>query len=110
VLSPFDPLVRDRDRALRLFDFDYRIEVFVPEAKRRWGYYVFPLLEGDRFVGRIDMRAERGTGTLAVRRLWWEPGIRATRGRLGRLEAELARVARFAGCDRVRFDEHPGAR
>ncbi|MEZ5858646.1 MAG: crosslink repair DNA glycosylase YcaQ family protein [Geminicoccaceae bacterium] len=109
VLSPFDPLVRDRDRALRLFDFDYRIEVFVPEAKRRWGYYVFPLLEGDRFVGRIDMRAERGTGTLAVRRLWWEPGIRATRGRLGRLEAELARVARFAGCDRVRFDEHPGA-
>ena len=107
VLSPFDPLIRDRDRALRLFGFDYRIEVFVPEAQRRWGYYVFPLLEGDRLVGRIDMRAERGAGTLAVRSLWWEPGIRPTSGRLGRLEAELARLARFTGCDNVRYDGHP---
>ncbi len=107
VLSPFDPLIRDRDRALRLFGFDYRIEVFVPEAQRRWGYYVFPLLEGDRLVGRIDMRAERGTGSLAVRQVWWEPGIRPTSGRLGRLEAELARLARFTGCDNVRYDGHP---
>ncbi len=109
VLSPFDPLIRDRNRASRLFGFDYRIEVFVPEARRRFGYYVFPLLEGDRLVGRIDMRRAPGTGTLAVRRLWWEPGIRASRGRLDRLEAELIRLARFAGCERVRFDAHPGA-
>ena len=55
VLSPFDPALRDRNRAERLFGFDYRIEIFVPEAQRKYGYYVFPLLEGDRIVGRIDM-------------------------------------------------------
>ena len=59
VLSPFDPVLRDRDRAERLFGFRYRIEIFVPEAKREYGYYVFPLLEGDRLIGRIDMKADR---------------------------------------------------
>ncbi len=58
VLSPFDPTLRDRDRTERLFGFFYRIEVFVPEPKRQYGYYVFPLLEGDRMIGRrIDMKA-----------------------------------------------------
>src|SRR5262249_52396100 len=72
VLSPFDPLIRDRNRTERLFGFYYRIEIFVPEPKREYGYYVFPLLEGDRFVGRIDMKADRKTGTLDVKRIWWE--------------------------------------
>ncbi len=72
VLSPFDPLLRDRNRAERLFDFFYRIEVFVPEPKREYGYYVFPLLEGDRMIGRIDMKADRKRGSLDVRRLWLE--------------------------------------
>ncbi|MEL6216279.1 MAG: crosslink repair DNA glycosylase YcaQ family protein, partial [Pseudomonadota bacterium] len=53
ILNPFDPLVRDRTRLARLFGFEYRVEMFVPANKRRWGYYVYPLLEGDRFVGRI---------------------------------------------------------
>ncbi len=70
VLSPFDPLIRDRNRTERLFGFFYRIEVFVPEPKRQYGYYVFPLLEGDRLIGRIDMKAERREGLLDVRRLW----------------------------------------
>jgi uncharacterized protein YcaQ len=103
VLSPFDPLIRNRTRALHVFGFDYRIEIFTPAAKRRYGYYVFPLLEGDRFVGRIDMRADRQAGTLAVAALWPEPGAVFGKGRLRRLEAELARVARFAGCGRVAF-------
>ncbi|MGP1396508.1 MAG: winged helix-turn-helix domain-containing protein [Inquilinaceae bacterium] len=103
VLSPFDPLLRDRARAERLFGFRYRIEVFVPQHKRTYGYYVFPLLEGDRMVGRIDMKIRRAEGTLAVRRLWLEPGIRLSAGREARLAAELARVARFAGADRVDF-------
>lgn len=103
VLSPFDPLLRDRDRAERLFGFTYRIEVFVPEAKRQYGYYVFPLLEGERLVGRIDMKADRKAGTLAVRRLWWEPGLRPSAGRLERLEAELLRLARFAGVERIDY-------
>ncbi len=101
LLSPFDPLLRDRKRAERLFGFNYRIEVFVPEAKREYGYYVFPLLEGDCLIGRIDAKADRKAGVLNVTRLWLEPGVRASKGRLERLEAELARVARFANVDTV---------
>ena len=105
VLSPFDPALRDRARAERLFGFHYRIEVFVPEAQRRYGYYVFPLLEGAGLVGRIDMKARRDAGVLQVRALWPETGVRFGAGRLARLEVELDRMARFAGCDRVGFDD-----
>lgn len=101
VLSPFDPLLRDRNRAERLFGFRYRIEVFVPEPKREYGYYVFPLLEGDRMIGRIDMKADRKAGVLNVTRLWLEPKIRVSAGRMARLDAELARVARFAGVSEI---------
>ncbi len=101
VISPFDPVIRDRARLARLFGFEYRIEVFVPEAKRTYGYYVFPLLEGERFVGRIDMRRDPATSCLAVRQVWWEPPFRPTRARIERLERELARIARFAGCEAV---------
>lgn len=102
VLSPFDPALRDRRRAERLFGFHYRIEVFVPAPRRRYGYYVFPLLEGERLIGRIDMRRE-GIGPLTVRALWPEPGLRFGKGRMERLEAELHRVARFAGCGGLTF-------
>ena len=101
VLSPFDPVLRDRNRAERLFGFRYRIEVFVPEARREYGYYVFPLLEGDRLIGRIDMKADRKASTLNVARLWLEPKVRASSGRRARLDAELARVARFTGVEQV---------
>ena len=103
VLSPFDPLIRDRNRTERLFGYYYRIEVFVPEPKRQYGYYVFPLLEGDRLVGRIDMKADRKAGTLDVKRLWWEPKVHASAGRLEKLEAELGRLAKFSGVDEVRY-------
>ncbi|QBF33860.1 winged helix-turn-helix domain-containing protein [Thalassococcus sp. S3] len=103
VLSPFDPALRDRKRAERLFGFHYRIEVFTPAPKRKYGYYVFPLLEGDKLVGRIDMKAERADGVLAVRALWPERKVRWSDARTERLEAELARVARFAGLEDVRF-------
>ena len=105
VLSPFDPLIRDRNRTERLFGFFYRIEIFVPEPKRQYGYYVFPLLEGDRMIGRIDMKAERKAGLLDIRRLWLEPGVKPSAGRLEKLEAELQRVARFAGMDSVRLQD-----
>ncbi|MFT4151946.1 MAG: crosslink repair DNA glycosylase YcaQ family protein [Paracoccaceae bacterium] len=101
ILSPFDPALRDRARAERLFGFHYRIEVFVPEPKRTYGYYVFPMLEGARIVGRIDMK--RAGDTLAVRAFWPEAGVRLTAGRMARLEAELERMARFTGCERVSF-------
>ena len=103
VLSPFDPLLRNRDRAERLFNFSYRIEVFVPEPKRQYGYYVFPLMEGARMMGRIDMKADRKAGSLDVRKLWLEKGVRPSAGRLEKLDAELLRVGRFAGVDKVTY-------
>lgn len=101
LLNPFDPAIRDRVRLRRLFGFDYVNEMFVPPAKRRWGYYVYPLLEGDRFVGRIELKAERAQGRLAVTGFWPEPGIRWGRGRRARLAAELSRFARYAGLHQI---------
>ena len=103
ILSPFDPALRDRDRAEFLFGFHYRIEVFVPEPKRTYGYYVFPVLEGDRLVGRIDVKAFRDAGALRVKAFWPEAGVRLTKVRRARLEAELGRLAVFAGCERVEY-------
>ncbi|EDZ47374.1 conserved hypothetical protein [Rhodobacterales bacterium Y4I] len=103
VLSPFDPALRDRKRAERLFGFHYRIEVFTPAPKRRYGYYVFPLLEGERLAGRIDMKADRDADLLRVTAVWPENDMKWTRSRTKRLEAELDRVARFAGVKRVVF-------
>jgi uncharacterized protein YcaQ len=105
VLSPFDPALRDRKRAERLFDFSYRIEIFVPEAKRTYGYYVFPLLERDRIIGRIDMKAFRDQDMLVVRKLWPERGVRWSAARTRRLEAELQRITRLAGVSEVRFED-----
>jgi uncharacterized protein YcaQ len=103
VLSPFDPMLRDRNRAERLFGFHYRIEVFVPEARRTYGYYVFPLLEGDRLIGRIDMKAHRDRDLLHVKALWPERGVRWSDARSRRLNAELDRVRRLAGVTQVEF-------
>ena len=96
ILNPFDPAVRDRRRLQRLFGFEYRNEMFVPAAKRHWGYYVYPLLEGDRFVGRIELKADRTKGTLTVINLWAEPGVKWTKPRASKLDQELVRLARFA--------------
>ena len=104
ILNPFDPAIRDRVRLSRLFGFDYTVEMFVPAAKRQWGYYVYPVLEGTRFVARIEARAERATGELRVLKLWHEPGVAPSRQRADRLDAELARLARLAGVGQVVWD------
>ena len=88
-----------------MFGFDYRIEIFVPEPKRKYGYYVFPLLEGERLVGRIDMKAFRADDVLRVRALWPERGVRWGKGRQRALEAELDRILRIAGVNRLAFDD-----
>jgi uncharacterized protein YcaQ len=105
VLSPFDPVLRDRARSERIFGFDYRIEVFVPGPKRKYGYYVFPLLEGARFVGRIDMKAERDKDRLAVKALWMEPRLSLSKARKTKLENELARQARLGEVSDIVFPQ-----
>jgi len=100
ILSPFDPILRDRDRALRLFGFDYRFEAFVPAPQRRWGYYILPLLEGERLVGRLDPKHRRDDGVLEIRQVWWEPGVRLSKGRGAALEAAVERLAKLVGAER----------
>jgi uncharacterized protein YcaQ len=97
LLSPFDPAVRDRKRLLRLFDFEYRFEAFTPAAKRRYGYYVMPLLEGERLVGRLDAKLHRKEGRLEVLGLWWEEGVKATKARKTKLAEALDAYAGHLG-------------
>jgi uncharacterized protein YcaQ len=92
VLSPFDRLIHDRDRAEALFGFHYRLEMYVPKAKREYGYYVLPLLVGDRLVGRVEPRLDRKTGTLEVLGAW---------GDTSRLDEALADLAAFVGAERI---------
>ena len=91
LLSPFDRLVYDRDRAEALFDFRYRLEMYVPKAKREYGYYVLPLLVGDRLVGRAEPRFDRKTGTLELLGAW---------GDTSRLDKALASLATWLGAER----------
>jgi uncharacterized protein YcaQ len=79
LLSPFDPLTRNRERAIRLFAFDYKIEIYTPEPKRVYGYYTLPLLHRGDLVGRIDLKSDRKTGQLLVQSAWHETELKATR-------------------------------
>ncbi|GEB46221.1 hypothetical protein MTE01_21660 [Microbacterium testaceum] len=99
ILTPFDPVVWFRDRAERLFDFDYRIEIYTPAPQRRYGYYSLPVLVGDDVVGRIDLKADRASRALRVQSAWWEAG--ASPDAAERVAAELLAAARWQGLDRV---------
>jgi len=94
LLSPFDPVVWFRPRAERLFDFHYRIEIYVPEAKRRWGYYVLPFRMDDRIVARVDLKADRKNGRLLVLAAHEEPGISGKRC-AARLADELTSLSKW---------------
>lgn len=108
ILNPFDPVVRDRTRLERLFGFDYRIEIFVPAEKRKWGYYVFPLLEADKFIGRIEAKADRQNSVINVLNVWLEPNVKWTQARANKLDAELNRLARFVSVGDVKWHcTHP---
>ncbi len=102
-LAPLDPLIWDRRMLRELFGFDYLWEVYVPEPKRRWGYYVLPMLFGDRFVGRIEPRLERKTKTLAIIGVWLEHGFDPieTPGFLAALRDAIEDYREFVGATKV---------
>ena len=95
-LSPFDRLIHDRDRAEALWDFHYRLEMYVPKAKREYGYYVLPILRGDRLIGRIDPVLDRETGALKVNSVHWEAGVKPVS-----LQKPLRSLATFIGAGSI---------
>ncbi len=101
LLSPFDPLTRNRDRAIRLFDFDYKIEIYVPEPKRVYGYYTLPLLQNGKLVGRIDLKSERKTRELMVQSAWHELDLKpsAADALASDLAKHLGEVRTWQGLD-----------
>ena len=107
VLSPFDPVVRERDRLLRLFGFAYRFEAFVPQKKRQDGYYVTPLWRGTRPIGRFDPKFDRATGTLVVKGLRLEDDVKASRSLTGEIDDALDGLRAWLGAEKIRFEPGP---
>lgn len=100
LLTPFDPVVWFRERALRMFDLDYRIEIYTPAAKRRYGYYSLPVLVGDRIVARVDLKADRASSTLRVQSAWWEAAARPQND-VEAVSGEILRAARWQSLEHV---------
>ena len=109
-LPPLDPLMWDRSLLKPLFDFDWVWEVYTPEPKRRWGYYVLPILFRDRLVGRIEPRIDRAGGPVRLLGLWWEDGFAPRRadGFVDAMRAALGAYLRFAGASRLEWAPHLG--
>ncbi|MEP6812074.1 MAG: crosslink repair DNA glycosylase YcaQ family protein, partial [Actinomycetota bacterium] len=107
-IAPFDSLLWDTALLANLFDFDYVWEGFFPQAKRRWGYYVLPILFADRLVGRIEPRIDRDQARVEVLDVWWENGFtpRRANGFVDAMRAALRAYLRFAGADRLEWEAH----
>ena len=103
IINPFDPSIRDRIRLKNIFGFDYKIEIFVPKEKRVWGYYVYPILQGDSFVARIEIQANRKINEMSVLNFWIEEGVLWNDKEKEKLDVELKSFASLVGIDNVRW-------
>jgi hypothetical protein len=101
LLSPFDRLVHDRGRTEELFDFEYTLEMYKPEAKRRWGYFALPVLHRDRLVGKVDAKADRKASVLRVSAI--HEDVKFTRAMTKDVQAELEDLASWLGLDAVEY-------
>ena len=101
LLSPFDPVVWDRARASTLFGFDYTLECYTPERKRRYGYFVLPILQRGRLIGRLDAKAHRGDGAFEIKALYLEPGVDVAAEVVGDLAQAIRASANWHGTPRV---------
>ena len=105
-LAPLDPMMWDRKLIEALWGFRYTWEIYTPVSKRQYGYYVLPMLYGDRFAGRIEPKADRKTNTLTIQNIWLEPGVKRTKKLDGQIDRAVRRFAAFNGCSRIiREDE-----
>ena len=107
-LAPLDPMLWDRRLIEALWDFQYSWEIYTPADKRKYGYYVLPVLWGDRFVGRIEAAADRKTGTLNVKNVWYEENAKQTKKMAAALESAAGRLAKLNGCTRTVRDGREG--
>jgi hypothetical protein len=105
LLSPFDNLIIQRERVKRLFGFDYALECYMTAAKRKYGYFVLPILWGERLVGRLDPKAERKKKTFIIRNLALEPGFEAGNDFVSALNNALKTFAHFNGCEKITFEK-----
>ena len=108
-LAPLDPMLWDRRLIEAIWDYSYSWEIYTPAAKRKFGYYVLPMLYGERFIGRIEAVADRKTSTLAVKHIWFEAGVKRA-ARLDRaLEAAVERLAKFNDCAEIIYNDKENA-
>ncbi len=103
LLSPFDNLIADRDRTEQLFDFFYRVEIYTPASKRVYGYYVMPILHGDRLIGRVDPKMDRKAGRLTVNAVHLEPGVSLEGETRDAVEGAIESLGRFLGAEAVNW-------
>ena len=102
-LAPLDPMLWDRKLVKALWDYHYKWEIYTPVNQRKYGYYVLPILYGDKFVGRIEAAADRKAATLVVRNIWYEDGVKQTKKLARAIEGACRRLAKFNDCVQVKF-------
>lgn len=101
LIAPLDNLIWDRKLINELFGFDYTWEIYTPAAKRKFGYYVLPLLYGESFIGRVEAVAERKTKRLVIKNIWFEDGVKQSKSLRKALDSCIKKFALFNGCDSI---------